>query len=500
MADTINSILKIITSTQPVPKVHSNTVLTNATKIKLLSYQEKHVVRLITILLKKYIAQDSSDTGTGKTYGATAVCKELDRKPIIVCPKTLIFIWISVLEYFGVEYYDIVNYETLRNGKTYRDNRFKSRKFAPYLEIADHVPGNHGQYMYNWDVPKDAIIIFDEVHRCKDPSTSNGKLLLSLKQLIDKKIPVLLLSATICEKYTDMKIPFFLYNFIPNTANYNWYIKSIQMKHSKYQFDDKDSDDDNDRIVQENIQALIIYEEIKEFVSRVRIKDLGNKFPNDQVCCQQFLADESDKISEAYDQIAKLLKALKENPGSNHLAKIIKLKQEIEFRKVPIFIEQAQLYLDEGKSVVIFVNFLDTLRVLSSELDIRCKIFGDQTMTERLEAIRLFQSNEERIIICQIRAGGIGISLHDLSGGHPRVSLMNFPDTGTDLLQALGRIRRSGAKSPTLQRIIFVANVEYEKIIMQNINRKLANLSASNDGDFYNYKYDIKKINRKAKK
>ena len=72
--------------------------------------------------------------------------------------------------------------------------------------------------------------------------------------------------------------------------------------------------------------------------------------------------------------------ALKNNPSKHHLAKIQKLKQEIEFRKVPIFIEQAQLYLDDGKSVIIFVNYLDTFEFLSKELDIKCKIHGSQTM------------------------------------------------------------------------------------------------------------------------
>jgi superfamily II DNA/RNA helicase len=180
------------------------------------------------------------------------------------------------------------------------------------------------------------------------------------------------------------------------------------------------------------------------------------------------------------------------------LAKIQKLKQEIEFRKVPIFIEQAQLYLDEEKSVIIFVNYLDTLHILAQELDIKCKIYGDQSMEKRQEAIDLFQSNEERIIICQIRAGGVGISLHDLHGGHPRVTLINYPDSASDLLQALGRAPRAGAKTAVLQRIIFVANVDYEKKIMQNINKKLANISAINDGDLEGYKYKINRITRKT--
>src|SRR5205807_1765608 len=102
--------------------------------------------------------------------------------------------------------------------------------------------------------------------------------------------------------------------------------------------------------------------------------------------------------------------------------------------------------------------------------------------------------NIDNIIICQIKAGGTGLNLHDLDGKHPRVSLMNYPETGSDLIQALGRVYRAGCKTPVLQRIICVANVEYEKRIMNNINKKLKNISAINDGDINGYKYKIRRV------
>ena len=493
MTENISLLLKTITNNQSVlPKVYSKIVLSNIVKQKLLSYQEKHVIKLVTILLEHNIALDASDTGIGKTYVAAAICKELERKPIIVCPKTLIFNWKCVLSFFDVKYYDIVNYETLKNGKTYRDDKYKSRKKSPFLEIEENDPENPHKSVFKWKVPKDTIIIFDEAHRCKESRTDNGKLLMSSKQLIQEKIPVIILSATISEKITDMKIPFYLFGFIPSTRNFNHYIKTIQKKYPNYRIKKSNYKTKNDFIVaKQNAQAMIIFEEIKDFTSRIKIKDLGDKFPSNQICLQQFIAKESNKISEAYKEIAVLLKALKNNPGQNHLSRIQKLKQKIEFKKVPIFIEQALLYLEEGKSIIIFVNYLNTLNILIDELDIKCKIQGNQTMEERQNAIDLFQSNEERIIICQIRAGGVGISLHDLHGNHPRVTLLNFPDTAIDLLQALGRAPRAGAKSPVLQRIIFVANVEYEKKIMQNVDKKLTNVSAINDGDLDGYKYDL---------
>ena len=496
----VQEIIDDLIETSPkksLPKIYSRTTISNRLKGKLLSYQEPHVIKLVNTLLKHHVALDNSDTGIGKTYASIGTAMELDRMPMVLCTKTTIPSWQNVLEYIGVKYYDIVNYETARHGKTYKNKKYTSRKKSPYIDLDDGV--------FRWTLPSNAILIIDEVHKCKSTSTEIGKLLMSTKQLIHAKIPVLMLSATVCEKIPDMKIPFYLFGLVDQPKNYNHYMKIItknkyqQYKLSKQALLELKANPVKYEEEMKNRSALIIYEEIKEYAARIRIKDLGDKFPSNQWCAQQFIAPEADEIAKAYEEIAELKRKLEENPGSNHLARIQKLKQEIELRKIPIFIEQTQDYLENGKSVIIFVNYLDTLHILSEHLGIRCRVHGSQTTAERQEAINLFQSNQERIIICQIRAGGVGISLHDLHGDHPRVTLINYPDRASDLLQALGRAHRSGGKSPVLQRIVFVANVDYEKKIMRSINRKLQNISAINDGDLTCHKYKVKKITKKSK-
>ena len=477
MADIINSLLTRL-SKEEIPNVYSKKTLSNYTKNRLLEFQEEHVLKLINILLNNHIALDLSNTGTGKTYVACAICKELNRKPIIICPKTLIYNWYLILSYFNIEAYDIVNFETIKNAKSYTNKKCAYRQQSKYIKLID---ADIHESIYKWCLPSDAIIIIDEVHRCKDPSTFNGKLLLSTKQAIDNKIPVVLLSATIYEKFNDMKIVFYLLGIIPGIQNYNHYIKIVKNNHSEFR---RKTD-------KENIKSTIIYKEIENFCSMLKIKDLGDRFPLNQVCVQQFMIDNFDDVKNAYDKIEKLIYKLKENTGSHHLAKIQKLKQEIELHKAPIFIEQAKLYLDEKKSVVIFVNYLDTLNFLIGELNIKCQIHGNQTLEERKNSIDLFQSNKENIIICQIRAGNVGIGLHDLDGNHPRISLINYPDSATDLLQALGRIYRSGTKSVVLQRIISIANIPYEMKIMDNINNKLKNISTINNDDLNTYNFEI---------
>jgi SNF2 family DNA or RNA helicase len=500
--DDVTDLFKAVaeSKTKVEHKIYSKKILSNETISKLFKYQVDHVSKLMQILVEHRIALDASDTGIGKTYAAAAICKELERRPIIVCPKTLIPNWQTVLKIFGVNAYDIVNFETIKNGKTYKNLHTNTRIASPFVELINPDPNDPHKYMHRWSVPSDAILIVDEAHKCKSSNTVNGRFLMSARTLIEKKIPVLLLSGTISENEIDIKIPFFLMGKIDATREHKAFIKSMQLRDEYKKFVPNKRNYINNKNQYERAKAagiaMMINAELKEHCARITIKSLGNLFPSNQWFAQQFYVGESAEIAEAYARMAELLQELKDNPGKGTLGAIVKLRQEIEFRKVPIFIEQARLYMDENKSVIIFVNFLDTLHEIAKQLAIKCKIYGEQKLAERQEMIDLFQCNKEKIIICQIQAGGVGISLHDLSGEHPRVSLINYPTTASHLIQALGRAARSGAKSPVLQRIIFAANVEYERRIMLSINKKLDSVGAINDGDLDVYKYKINEVKR----
>lgn len=485
----------------PPAKVFSKTTLSNDVAGKLFEYQEKSVIEMINSILKFNISLNSGDTGVGKTYCVAACCVQLKRKPIIICPKSLIYNWVNVLDYFGITAYDIVNYETIRNAKTYKNNNYITREQATYLEIIDPDPTDPIKSIYKWTLPSDSILIFDEAHKCKETKTDNGKLLISTKQAINNKIPVILLSATICESKTDMKIPFYLFNLIPHTRNFNNYMKLLKLEYPELIPRRRDFDTKAKYLAaKDNSITLAMYRKIKPYVSRIKISELGDKFPANQWCAQMFVSEDANKIAEYYDKLNEHLDALGEQENGHHLAEITKLEQKIELKKAPIIIDQAESLIEEGKSVIIFVNYRKSMEFISEHLNIVCKIHGGQTLLERQTAIDLFQSNKEKLIICQSRAGGVGISLHDLNGDHPRAVLMNFPKSGSDLIQMLGRAARAGAKSPVIQRIVCIAGVEREKKIYQNINKKLSNISGINDGDLNIYSYKVKKGSVKSNK
>ena len=100
----------------------------------------------------------------------------------------------------------------------------------------------------------------------------------------------------------------------------------------------------------------------------------------------------------------------------------------------------------------------------------------------RNAAIDGFQKDKHRCLVLQTGAGGVGISLHDTIGRHPRHSLISPPENARDLIQALGRNRRVGQKTPAFRSVITLAN-SIERRVKVAVERKATQIETINDGD-----------------
>ena len=139
-------------------------------------------------------------------------------------------------------------------------------------------------------------------------------------------------------------------------------------------------------------------------------------------------------------------------------------------------------FLNQSKSVAIFVNFTKTIIELSKRLDCNCIIWGKQNLKERTQAIDDFCSDESRVILCNIQSGSAGISLHDTIGNYPRVSIISPTWSAQDLIQVLGRIHRAMGKTDCEQHIIFCKGT-IEESVGNVIKQKINNIRLFNDGD-----------------
>ncbi len=419
---------------------------------KLLDYQILHVQNLTKCLKKNNIVLDTSDTGCGKTYCALATCKQLNLQPIIFCPKTIISNWYKIAKVFDVNPLFICNYETIRNSKYYKNGK---RITCPYIRYIKT------KKIYIWkNLPKNYVFIFDEVHFCRSKYSLNGKLLSSVKNY--KSI---LLSATLIDDLNSFQIFTYLLNWCNDLKKTKNYLSSQTNKFT---------------------DAKYICEKLyPDYASRISISDLGDKFPSNSIEVNSYDDENVSLINEEYNKLKNYYKQLDkklEDRSKSLLSEITFSRQKIELYKLGIVVDMTKQYLENKYSVVIFVNFSKSIELLSSLLNTNCIIWGKQSLEEREMNINNFQKNKEKIIICNIKAGGQSINLHDEYGGHPRVSLIIPSYSSTQLLQALGRIHRAGSKTPAMQKIIFCSGT-VEDHINERLDKKISHLNEINDTD-----------------
>lgn len=423
---------------------------------ELFEWQKDHAARLIAALMEHGYAKDGSDTGTGKTVVSIAVAHALGLTPFVICPKAVVPTWKEWIRRFGYKYAHAVNYEKLRTGNTeyYKDREFRLDK-------------------------KRALIIFDEDHRCKGSKSENGRMMISAKRAGYR---ILMLGATSCTNPVEMRAMGYVLELHDDRGWWNWCIKN-GCKRGTF-----------GGLKFTGVSAVLkrlhnyIYKQGRG--SRIRVKDLPpGSFPDSMISADGYDLECRAAIELIYSDLKMELESLDSRRESDEsdspLVAQLRARQEVEILKVPLFESLARDALEEGNSVVIFLNFRDSmealLRRLSGLFPISL-IHGSQLEVERSLEIAKFQDGRSRICLCMTQAGGTGVSLHDETGQYPRVSLISPNFSAVDLRQALGRIHRAGAKSHAVQKIVF-ANDTVEMRVCRAVRAKLNNLDLINDDE-----------------
>lgn len=450
---------------------------------KLLEYQIPHTVKIVSILEEYNRALDSSDTGTGKTYCAIAAAKHLGLKPFIICPKSVISSWRDVLKHFSCSYYGISNHELIKNCRFYPPTTLLKRKRCPFIKRIKRKPTNKElskakkqdttpkiKYCYVWKFPSDMLLIFDEAHKCKNKKTQNSDLLFTSSNY---SVKILLLSATVADKSESFVLAGYCLGLYNTMSDALPWMKTVS----------EDTDVDNIMLGVHNS----IY---PDRAARIRIKDLGSLFPVNQVIAQCYDMDSAEEIQRMYNLIDKVIEDLKtKEQNSRGIGRLTYARMKIESYKIPTFIELARKFMAEGNAVAIFVNFTNTLLKVADELKTNCLIYGEQTLEQRDKNIKDFQEDKSRVIICNMRAGGVGVSLHDQIGNFPRISIISPSYSAIDIIQAIGRIHRANTKTPVRQRIIYCKGTVEERICI-SIKKKIENIAHLNDGELDSYEIE----------
>lgn len=421
--------------------------------IEPLEFQRDAVAHHVRLLRERGASAEASVAGFGKTFVASFVARELAHPMVVICPKVVIPHWVRAAQATGAPVRVISNYEQHKLGKTQCGGwEIKNRR-------------------WRWNVPKPTLLVFDEAHYCKTRTSQNAKLMVAAKR---QGIPTLIMSATLAQDPTDLFAAGYLLG-LHSGDHFEWQAWQARFGVIRNGFDFA-FDPRHDPTALKRLNSEL-------FPSRGHRKTYAEipGFPDATTDVRELVGkpETLERMEAAWARTAEL-ESLRET-AVNGAVERLRARQLAELAKVPAIVELAKDLMASGLSVPIFLNFHDSIDAVAAELDV-AKIDGRVGDAARTVAIDAFQQDRLRCLVLQTGAGGVGISLHDTHGNHPRHSLISPPENARDLVQALGRNRRTGQKTPAFRSILTLAN-SIERRVKAAVERKANQIEEINDGD-----------------
>ena len=396
------------------------------TKLPLFDFQIKTIDFINKAEGKALLALDM---GTGKTicaigYGAY---KRYGRV-LIICPASMKETWKREVEKFsGIEAnmltddetggWEIINYDQLN-------------KYSPYL------------YQQDYD-----LVVCDESHMLKNKKAIRTKVAFKVLQKSAKDV-LFLTGTPIMNRPIEIYTTF---NFITPMNYFEFCQEYCGAKQTSWGWDFNGASNLGD--LKEKMWWMIRMK--KEDV----LEDLPDKTIN--------ILNTKMKSRSDYNKILKDFRSwlLEKDLSTNALyaealTKINYLKQIIvENKNLKDIIDN---FLDNDKKLIVFSQYKTVIDKLHEEYkDISVKLTGDTKAEERQEAVDVFQkSDEKRIFLSTIKAGGVGITL-------TKADTVIFTDlswTPADHKQAEDRAYRIGQKNNVNVYYLITNNTVEDKI------------------------------------
>ena len=375
---------------------------------------------------KRYILAD--DMGLGKTTSTIIAALETDAKKIlIICPATLKINWQREIENysdrpvyicegknFSTEHdFVIVNYDIIKN----------------FYDLKDKE--NSLITKSNFD-----LVIIDEAHYIQNAQAQRTKLINSFAKDISR---VWLLTGT---PMTSRPMNYFnLLNLIESPVAQNWMAYAIRYCQG-YQFNA------GKRKVW-NVSGASNLEELRDRTSRQvlrRLKEDVLDLP-DKIITPVYLRLKSKEYETEVGEYYDWYENKKEESKSLTIqfSKLMKVRQIIAEEKIKYTIELAENIIEQGKKVIIFTNFTDSLRKIHEHFGKQSVYLdGSCTKPQRQYAVDQFQENDKiKVFVGNLKAAGVGITL--TAGEACIMNDLSF--VPSDHSQAEDRAYRYGQKS-----------------------------------------------------
>lgn len=419
-----------------IPELPDLTVPHNL-KIQPYPYQLKGIARGLE--LKRFMNCD--EPGLGKTLQSIATINLADAFPcLVICPSSLKINWLREWEKFtdkkamiltdkvrdtwtfffqtGMHQVFIVNYESL---KKYFVQRIKKAEGWTLRDV---------EFRNSINLFKSVII--DESHRCKSASTQQAKF---CKGICTGKEWVIELTGTpVVNRPKDLIPQLAILNRMEDFGGYKPFV-------NRYCSGQREAS--NLKELNFNLWQYCMFRREKSLV----LTDLPDKIRQVNTCeitnRKEYMDAECDlimylqKYKDADDD--KIEKALR----GEVMVKIGLLRNISARGKVRDVIEFVKDFRENGKKIILFCSLHEVVDQLKRYFPTAVSVTGRESPDEKQRAVDAFQNNPKAdIIICSIKAAGVGLTLTASSN----VAFVEFPWTYADCCQCEDRAHRIGQK------------------------------------------------------
>ncbi len=343
---------------------------------------------------KRFILAD--DMGLGKTTSTIIAALETGSKKIlIVCPASLKINWkreianysdrsvfIAEGKKFSTEDdFVIVNYDILKN---FHDTKTKEDSLL--------------------DQSKFDLVILDEAHMISNVQAQRTKIINSFAKKINR---VWLLTGT---PMTSRPMNYYnLLNIIESPVAQNWKAYAIRYCQG-YQFSA------GKRKVW-NVSGASNLVELRDRTSKQILRRLKEEVLDlpDKIITPVYLRLKSKEYEEL---MGEYFDWYDKNPDESssltvQFSKLMKVRKVIANEKTKQTIEFAENILEQGKKIIIFTNFTDSLQTIYQHFGKQAVYLdGSCSNSMRQQAVDEFQTNDKiRVFVGNLKAAGVGLTL-----------------------------------------------------------------------------------------
>jgi len=162
------------------------------------------------------------------------------------------------------------------------------------------------------------------------------------------------------------------------------------------------------------------------------------------------------------------------------LVKFMTLRSLASKGKVKQATDFIRNYLANGKPLIVFCSLKEIVKALQKQFPDAVRVTGDDSLAEKQAAVDAFQSGEAQLIICSIKAAGVGLTLTASSN----VAFVEFPWTYADCCQCEDRAHRIGQKN-NVTCYYLIGRSTIDPVLYNIIHKKrsIANQIMASDDD-----------------